>query len=117
MEDTIFFRQLIRNLLESDGYQVHTAENGLEALSVLEKIHIDLIISDIEMPVMDGWRFIQTVRNNKQYQNIPAMALTALNSKDSVEKSCQMGFNAHEIKIDKERMLACVERLLQQNER
>ena len=117
VEDTIFFRQLIRNLLESDGYQVHTAENGLEALSVLEKIHIDLIISDIEIPVMDGWRFIQTVRNNKQYQNIPAMALTALNSKDSVEKSCQMGFNAHEIKIDKERMLACVERLLQQNER
>ncbi|MBF0451275.1 MAG: hybrid sensor histidine kinase/response regulator [Candidatus Magnetomorum sp.] len=115
VEDTVFFSQLIRNFLESGGYKVYTAENGLEALSVLEKSHIDLIVSDIEMPIMDGWRFIQAVRNNKHYQHIPAMALTALNSRESMDKSKQMGFNAHEVKIDKDRMLACVDRLLKKS--
>lgn len=112
VEDTVFFSQLIRNFLESNGYMVHTAENGLEGLSVLEKTTVDLIVSDIEMPIMDGWKFIQAVRKNKHYQHIPAMALSALNSPESIEKSMQMGFNAHEVKIDKERMLACVENLL-----
>jgi len=112
VEDTVFFSQLVRNFLESNGYIVHTAENGLEGLSVLEKIQVDLIVSDIEMPIMDGWKFIQAVRNNKRYQHIPAMALSALNSPESIERSLKMGFNAHEVKIDKDRMLACVENLL-----
>jgi len=114
-EDTLFFRQLIQKFLESSGYQVYSAENGMEALAILEKKPVDLIISDIEMPIMDGWKFIQTVRNNKHYKHIPAMALTALNSKESVEKSMQMGFNAHEVKIDKDRMLACVDSLLKES--
>jgi len=112
VEDTPFFSRLIRNFLESTGYEVFTAENGMEALSVLESQPVDLIVSDIEMPVMDGWQFIQIIRNNNKYKHIPAMALSALNSVDSMEKSKQMGFNTHEVKIDKDRMIACVKDLL-----
>ena len=115
VEDTIFFTQLIRNFLESSGYQVFTAENGMHALSVLEKQSVDLIVSDIEMPVMDGWNFIQTVRKNNQYKNIPAMALTALTSSACMEKSKQMGFDTHEVKIDKDRMLLGVKDLLEKS--
>jgi len=112
VEDTVFFNRLIRNFLESSGYEVFTAENGMEALSVLESNTVDLIVSDIEMPVMDGWRFIQTIRNHPKHKHIPAMALSALNSLESMEKSKQMGFDTHEVKIDKDRMIECVRDLL-----
>jgi two-component system chemotaxis sensor kinase CheA len=112
VEDTAFFSRLIRNFLESSGYEVFTAENGLEALSVLESNSVDLIVSDIEMPVMDGWRFIQSIRNHPRYKHIPAMALSALSSLESMEKSKQMGFDTHEVKIDKDRMIASVRTLL-----
>jgi len=112
VEDTPFFSRLIRNFLESAGYSVFTAENGMEALSFLESTSVDLIVSDIEMPLMDGWQLIQSIRNNKKYKHIPAMALSALNSADSIEKSKQMGFDTHEVKIDKDRMIACVKDLL-----
>jgi len=112
VEDTAFFSRLIRNFLESSGYEVFTAENGLEALSVLESNMVDLIVSDIEMPVMDGWRFIQSIRSHPRYKHIPAMALSALNSLESIEKSKKMGFDTHEVKIDKDRMIASVRTLL-----
>jgi len=112
VEDTVFFSRLIRNFLESSGYEVLTAENGMEALSVLESKPVDLIVSDIEMPVMDGWRLIQTIRSHPKYKHLPAMALSALNSSESMEKSKQMGFDTHEVKIDKDRMIACVKDLL-----
>jgi two-component system chemotaxis sensor kinase CheA len=112
VEDTLFFSRLIRNFLETSGYEVFTAENGMEALSVLETQPVDLIVSDIEMPVMDGWRFIQTIRSHPKYKHLPAMALSALNSMESMEKSRKMGFDTHEIKIDKDRMITCVKELL-----
>jgi two-component system chemotaxis sensor kinase CheA len=112
VEDTAFFSRLIRNFLESSGYEVFTAENGMEALSLLESTSVDLIVSDIEMPVMDGWRLIQTIRNHPKYKHIPAMALSALNSMESIEKSKKMGFDMHEVKIDKDRMISSVRTLL-----
>jgi len=112
VEDTLFFSRLIRSFLENSGYEVFTAENGMEALSVLESEPVDLIVSDIEMPVMDGWRFIQTIRSHPKYKHIPAMALSALNSMESMEKSKKMGFDTHEVKIDKDRMITCVKELL-----
>jgi two-component system chemotaxis sensor kinase CheA len=112
VEDTAFFSRLIRNFLESSGYEVVTAENGMEALSLLESNPVDLIVSDIEMPVMDGWRLIQTIRNHPKYKHIPAMALSALNSLESIEKSKKLGFDVHEVKIDKDRMISSVKTLL-----
>ena len=112
VEDTAFFRHLIRNYLESADYGVKTAENGLKALELMEKEDFDLIISDIEMPEMDGWAFLRQVRNNERHRHIPAMALTRLDSREVREKAGRVGFNAYERKIDRESLLASTSRLL-----
>ncbi len=113
VEDAVFFRRLVKGYLESDGYLVETAENGLEALEMMEEAKFDLIVSDIEMPEMDGWTFLKQVRGIEKYKDMPAVALTTLDSPEDQAKMKRVGFNAYEKKIDRERLLAIVEQLLQ----
>ncbi len=111
-EDTPFFRQLVKNYLESEGYEVETAENGQMGLEKLENSRFDLIVSDIEMPVMDGWNFLRQVRNSGTQKDIPAVALTALDSEQTRQKAKECGFDRYEVKIDKKRFLSTVSEML-----
>ncbi len=108
VEDTPFFRQLVKRYLQTEGYAVTTAENGREGLKRMEESFFDLIVSDIEMPVMDGWSFIQNVRTDSRQKDIPAVALTALDSEETRQKAEKYGFNRYEVKIDKKRFLKAV---------
>lgn len=114
VEDTPFFMKLTRGYLESAGYEVVEAMDGSKALEILNKGEkpIDLIVSDIEMPVMDGFEMIQAVRKDVRFKDIPAMALTALSDERHRMKGLSLGFSAYEIKIDKARVLATVHKLL-----
>ena len=75
-DDESEIRQLLRLYLEKDGYQVLEAENGIEAVNLLAKEEIDLILLDIMMPGMDGYQVLRKVRENS---NIPVMILSAKN--------------------------------------
>ena len=112
VEDTAFFRQLVKGYLESDGYNVTAAEDGKEALQYLNGGHYDLIVSDLEMPVMDGWRFMERVRNEPRWKTLPAVALTALDSEKDREAAREAGFDAYVIKIDREELLAKISKLI-----
>jgi two-component system chemotaxis sensor kinase CheA len=112
VEDASFFRQLIKGYLEADGYYVITAENGQIGLDRVNDTALDLIISDIEMPVMDGWEFIKAVRKNGHQSDIPAVALTALDADKDREKALKCGFDRYEVKLDRERFLITVAELL-----
>jgi len=114
VEDTPFFRQLVKGYLESEGYEAETAENGQIGLEKLEKNNFDLIVSDIEMPVMDGWTFMRNVRK-KISGHIPAVALTALDSEETRQKAKDCGFDRYEVKIDKKRFLHTVSEMLGDN--
>ncbi|MEZ4524295.1 MAG: response regulator [Desulfobacterales bacterium] len=114
IEDSHFFRRLVKNYLESDQYAVTMAENGEEALGCMEKRKFDLIVSDLDMPVMDGWTFLKKVRKEKRYGDIPAIALTALDSETDQAKARDAGFNGYEIKLNRERLLFNVAKLLRQ---
>ncbi len=114
VEDSHFFRRLVKNYLESDHYAVTMAENGEEALDCMEKGKFDLIVSDLDMPVMDGWAFLKKVRKEKRYGNIPAIALTALNSETDQARAQNAGFNGYEIKLNREQLLFNVAKLLRQ---
>ncbi|MBF0099781.1 MAG: chemotaxis protein CheW [Desulfobacterales bacterium] len=103
LEDSAFFRQLITKYLESDGYRVDVAKDGSEGLKLFKKNSYHLIISDIEMPVMNGWKFIEHVRTMDK--NIPALALTSLYSEKDRTKSLEAGFNSFYRKIDREDLL------------
>ncbi len=68
-------RRYFDALLEKEGYTVSVAQNGLEALEVMDKVHIDLVVLDIMMPQMDGYEFTKTLRNVNNY--LPILMVSA----------------------------------------
>lgn len=82
----------LQMMLEEKGYEVLHGHNGLEALEVLEQDNqIDIIISDIVMPTMDGYELCFKVKQNKKTENIPVILLTQLSTPDDVIKGLQSG--------------------------
>jgi len=111
-EDTLFFQRLVKGHLVSAGYEVITADNGAEALEKMKTTKIDMIISDIEMPVMDGLEFLRAVRADVQFPYVPALALTSLDSEKDREIGLKAGFDAYEVKVDRDRIVEVVSKLL-----
>jgi DNA-binding response OmpR family regulator len=69
---------MLKNILETQGYAVSLAQNGKTALEILHTSHPDAIISDVMIPVMDGYEFCRTVKNDERYRHIPVILLTML---------------------------------------
>ncbi len=112
VEDTQFFRLLVKGYLEGQGYEVVTAVNGARGLEVLEQEQFDLIVSDIEMPEMNGWNFARAVRQRPGLRNVPLLALTTLSSPADQARALECGFSSYEVKLDRDRFLGAVRRLL-----
>jgi two-component system chemotaxis sensor kinase CheA len=112
VEDTQFFRQVVGGYLEDAGFEVVTADNGSLGLDRLVAERFDLVVSDIEMPVMDGWAFARAVRQRPGGSALPLLALTTLSSEADRERALACGFDRHEAKLDRERFLAAVGELL-----
>ncbi|ETR72632.1 MAG: Chemotaxis protein cheA [Candidatus Magnetoglobus multicellularis str. Araruama] len=112
VEDSKFLQQLEKRYFESDNYKVTTAMNGQEALTLLNEYNFDIIISDIEMPIMNGWDFMKAVRKKQEYNNLPSIAVTSLNTDADRTKSRDAGFNAYHVKIDRESLLSEMSELL-----
>jgi two-component system chemotaxis sensor kinase CheA len=112
VEDTQFFRQLVKGYLETAGFDVVTATNGAEGLERLEAGAFDLVVSDIEMPVMNGYEFARAVRRRRDGAALPLLALTTLSSDADRERTQESGFDGHEVKIDRAPFLAAVSALL-----
>jgi len=115
-EDTPFFAKMAKGYLEWAGYEVLAAENGLEALEILEKNHIDIVVSDIEMPVMNGIELVRAIRASDQFKELPVIALTSLTRDDQKEKGLRAGFDRYEQKLDRTILLESVAAMLQKTE-
>jgi two-component system chemotaxis sensor kinase CheA len=112
VEDTQFFRHLITSYLQAAGYEVVAATNGREGLDRLAAEKFDLIVSDVEMPVMDGLSFARQVRDDARFEGLPLLALTSLDSAADRDRIMAAGFDAHEVKLDRQRFLAAASGLL-----
>lgn len=112
VDDTEFFRELVRGYLEEEGYQAITAADGAAALRQLESGTFDLVVSDIEMPVMDGWTLATTVRQRPDTARLPLLALTTLGSDADRTRARECGFNGYEVQLDRQQFLRTVARLL-----
>jgi putative two-component system response regulator len=77
VEDVDLLRDVIREMLEDEGFQVVAARNGQDALDKMANLAPDLIISDITMPVMDGFQFYKTMREHPEWLGVPFLFLTA----------------------------------------
>lgn len=113
VEDTPFFLKQEKQYLEWAGYQVVTATNGKEAWDILQKERVDLVISDIEMPLMDGFELVKKIRADRRLFNLPVIAVTSKSDKQSREKGLEAGFKFYEIKLNKDMLLEKVQMALE----
>jgi len=110
-EDDYDVCQLFKHVLVQKGYGVVTAANGKEALDVMEREHFDLLISDIMMPVMDGYELVRSLRNAKD--ETPVLMITAKDAFDDMEQGFLSGTDDYMVKpINVEEMLLRVAALL-----
>lgn len=114
VEDSITSRSLLKNILESAGYQVATAVDGIDAYTALKTGAFDLIVSDVEMPRMDGFDLTAKVRADKQLSELPVVLVTALESREHRERGIEAGANAYIVKssFDQSNLLEVVRRLI-----
>lgn len=84
VDDEEQLRNLCKILVTSLGYEVRTAEDGKDALEKLEGYNPDLIITDTNMPEMDGISLCQKIRENQQYKNIHIIAVSGLDNRDAM---------------------------------
>lgn len=112
VEDTPFFLKQEKSYLESAGYNILTAQNGKEALRILEENCVDLVVSDINMPVMDGLELVKRIRQDKRFASLPVIAVTSLTGELQMKAGLDAGFDFYEFKLDKSRLLEKVECVL-----
>jgi len=85
VEDSRTQAEMLKSILEKHDFLATIAENGRSALEIIDSVNPDVIISDVVMPVMDGYEFCRTVKNNERYRHIPVILLTMLtDSKDVI---------------------------------
>lgn len=114
-EDSDFFRLQVRKYIEEAGHQVVAAEDGQKAWEALQE-HPDaaLLVTDIEMPNLDGYGLTKKVRGDERFKELPVLALTALASDENIEKGKAVGITDYQIKMDRDQLIHEISRLLAQ---
>jgi two-component system chemotaxis sensor kinase CheA len=110
VEDSAFFRNMLRPLLSAAGYSVTIAKDAEQALDMRERNKdFDLIISDIEMPGKSGFEFAQSVRESGRWKATPMIALSSLGTAKDFERGRKSGFNDYVVKLDRDALLETME--------
>ena len=113
-EDSITSRMLIKHILESAGYKVKTTVDGAEALTVLKTEPFHLVVSDVQMPGMDGFELTAKIRSDKELSALPVVLVTSLDQREHRERGIEVGADAYIVKsnFDQSRLLETIQRLL-----
>ncbi len=109
VEDTPFFQQMTQNYLLGAGYQVYLADNGREALDLLSHSMVDVVISDVQMPVMDGYEFVKRMKESASLSHIPVIAVTSMTGDYNRSIGLEKGFDYYEYKLDRDRLLKVID--------
>ena len=91
VDDENFNRDIIKKVLIKEGFSILEATNGKESLKMLESNDIDLILMDIMMPIMDGFKAIETIKKQSLYKKLPIIAITALSDTQTYQKALKLG--------------------------
>lgn len=109
VDDEQMMRNLLEKILAREGYKIHTVENGVAALEYLKDHHVDMIISDMKMPRMDGFELLGIVK--KEYPHVGVIIMTAYGDTYTVKDALLLGadeyvtkpFKSYEISLVVER--------------
>jgi CheY-like chemotaxis protein len=94
-EDNLVNRELLREMLEARDYRVAEARDGKEALAKIDEVKPDLVLLDINMPVLDGFAVIRLIRENPIFHQVPILAVTAYAMKEDRERVLRAGFDSY----------------------
>ncbi len=113
-EDSAFFRNQVKSFMEEDGFKVIEAEDGLIAWELLkERVEsIDIVVTDLEMPNMDGFELTKQIKGDPKYSHLTVIALTSLASEAHIEKGKKVGIDEYQIKLDREKLMNVIRREL-----
>jgi two-component system chemotaxis sensor kinase CheA len=113
-EDSITARTLLKNILETAGYQVTTAVDGADAFTQARNGEFDLIVSDVDMPRMSGFELTTRIRTDTKLAAVPVVLVTALDSREDRERGMDAGANAYIVKssFDQSNLLEVIQQLL-----
>jgi len=113
-DDSLTTRTLLRNIMLSAGYEVETAIDGVDAWHKVTTMKFDCIMSDIEMPNMNGWEFCERVKRDARLADTPIVLVTSLSKEDERRRGLELGADAYIVKglFNETQLLETVERLV-----
>lgn len=114
VDDSLTTRTLEATILEASGYEIETAPNGEAAWELLQQRGADLVVSDIEMPRMDGFQLVEAIRHSDRFRALPVVLVTALESERDRTRGLALGASAYLPKsaFDQQRLLEVVGQLV-----
>jgi two-component system chemotaxis sensor kinase CheA len=114
VDDSFTTRTLEKNILETAGYRVTVAADGLEAWTLLQGDSVDLVVSDVMMPRMTGFELTSKLRNDARLKHLPVILVTAQESREDRERGVAVGADAYIVKsaFDQDSLLNTIQRFL-----
>jgi two-component system chemotaxis sensor kinase CheA len=114
VEDSITTRTLEKNILEAAGYRVRVAADGAEAWGLLQANGYGLVVSDIEMPEVNGFELIAKIRSDPRHRDLPVVLVSSRESREDRERGIQAGADAYIVKgaFDQDQLLETIRRLI-----
>lgn len=91
LDDSASMRDMLRSALSGQGHNVKEAANGKQGLALAERAKFDVILTDLNMPEMDGLTFIQTIRKNPEHRGVPIVFVTTESNRTTMMKAKQAG--------------------------
>ena len=98
VEDSKAIQQMYKNKLTIEQFNVITADNGIEAIKILSQEKPDIILLDLMMPIMDGYKVLQIIKTDPRLSNIPVLVFSAKGQPEEVEKSLNLGAAGYIVK-------------------
>lgn len=114
VDDSVTTRTLEKSILEAAGFAVAVATDGLEALAALRRERVDLVVSDVDMPRLDGFELTRRIKADPKTRDLPVVLVTALDSPEQQEQGLDAGADAYLLKrtFDQRVLLETIQRLV-----
>jgi two-component system chemotaxis sensor kinase CheA/two-component system sensor histidine kinase and response regulator WspE len=98
VDDSLPTREIESEILKSEGYMTDMAADGAQALKAAKSKHYDLICTDLNMPVMDGFMLIENLKKNEELSSIPVIVISSIEDKEEKNRAIQLGASKYIIK-------------------
>ena len=114
-EDSTFFRNQVKNFMEDEGYHVIEAEDGAIAWDLLEEHadEIDMVVTDIEMPNLNGFELVEKMKADERFSGLPIIAMTTLAGDQDIARGKEVGIDDYQIKLDREKLMDSIHKFFE----